>query len=189
MPRKYPRPDADIERLAAEFRGRWVPADGIEPWLRRNVASLRRKNRDEGWSWSDIGRALTRAGVVYSGGTAWTGKVLTVKVAQVRAQTRKREAKRAAVSAPLPSPEAVPAPSSIQTAPQPLSATAPPAEGDSEPPPIFELASLASSEFMPSKPSKDSSGTGKPSSTPTPVDVDEVIRRLQGGDAASDSEE
>jgi hypothetical protein len=96
MPRKHPRPDADVDRLAAQLRGRWVPANGIEPWLRRNVARLRRMVRDEGWSWADIGRAMTLAGITYGGGRPWTGRLLTVKVAQVREQLRRREAARTA---------------------------------------------------------------------------------------------
>src|SRR3954451_17882758 len=67
MPRKHPRPDAHVERLAALFRTRWVPADGIAPWLRKNLPRLRRIVDDEGWSWDDLGRALTLAGITYAG--------------------------------------------------------------------------------------------------------------------------
>src|SRR3954447_15134054 len=95
MPRKHPRPDAQVERLAALFRTRWVPADGIAPWLRKNLPRLRRMVDDEGWSWADVGRALTLAGITYDGGKPWTGKVLTVKVAQAQSQLRKRAARRA----------------------------------------------------------------------------------------------
>jgi hypothetical protein len=95
MPRKHPRPDAHVERLAALFRTRWVPADGIAPWLRKNLPRLRRMVDDEGWSWADLGRALTLAGITYDGGRPWTGKVLTVKVAQAQNQLRKRAARRA----------------------------------------------------------------------------------------------
>src|SRR3954451_21868549 len=95
MPRKHPRPDAHVERLSALFRARRAPADGIAPWLRKNLPRLRRMIDDEGWSWADVGRALTLAGITYEGGRPWTGKVLTVKVAQAQNQLRKRAAKRA----------------------------------------------------------------------------------------------
>ena len=93
MPRKIPRPDSDVERLAAQLRGRWVPADGIEPWLRRNVQKLSRLVSDQSWSWSDIGKAMTLAGIVYQSGRPWTGRLLTAKAAQVRNQIRQRKAR------------------------------------------------------------------------------------------------
>src|SRR3954451_10304651 len=107
MPRKHPRPDAHVERLADLFRTRLVPADGIAPWLRKNLARLRRMVDDEGWSWADLGRALTLAGITYDGGRPWTGKVLTVKVAQAQNQLRRRAARRGG-ELPPPRPPAQP---------------------------------------------------------------------------------
>jgi hypothetical protein len=101
MPRKAARPDTQVERLADEFRRRWVAADGIEPWLRRNIGRLARLT-ENGWSWADIGRALTAAGITYSTGRPWTGPLLARKAVQVRAQIRKRQARRRTVDPVMP---------------------------------------------------------------------------------------
>src|ERR1700712_4516117 len=90
MPPRAARPDPQIERLARDFRSRWVAADGIEPWLRRQLPRLTRLQQD-GWSWSDIGRALTAAGIIYATGRPWTGPILARKLAQVRTQLRARQ--------------------------------------------------------------------------------------------------
>src|SRR6185312_9528252 len=94
MPRKRARPDAQVERVAAQLRDRWTAADGIMPWLRRRLPLLTRLNQDEGWSWADIGRALDAAGIRYETGRPWTGFLLARKVGQARAQVRARKAKR-----------------------------------------------------------------------------------------------
>jgi hypothetical protein len=85
MPRKRARPDTQVERLAAQLRDRWTAANGIVPWLRRRLPLLTRLNRDEGWSWADIGRALDVAGITYESGRPWTGFLLARKVGQARA--------------------------------------------------------------------------------------------------------
>src|SRR4051794_3108355 len=150
MPRKPPRPDAHVERLAALFRARWVPADGIAPWLRKNLPRLRRMVDDEGWSWADVGRALTLAGITYDGGRPWTGKVLTVKVAQAQNQLRKRAARRAGELPPTrPSDQpVVPTPRRAESGPHPTAAmpsppARPPPPLSAEPPhePEFQVAS------------------------------------------------
>lgn len=186
MPRKVARPDADVERLAAELRGRWVPADGIKPWLRRNAARFQRMVRAEGWSWQDIGRALTLAGIVYSSGTPWTRKALTVKMAQTYAHTRDL-AKKAAAIADSPKPALKPGPAPIRAASQPAAKSDLGDDGAASP--SFELASLAPNEFVSLKPSQDSSGTSKPSPAPRSINADEVIRRIRGGGAVTGSEE
>jgi len=91
MPRRTARPDAQVARLAAELGRRWVAADGIEPWLRRQLPRLTSLAREEGWSWDDIGRAMTAAGITYATGRPWTGRQLARKAADVRAQLRTRE--------------------------------------------------------------------------------------------------
>lgn len=95
MARKHPRPDADIARLASDLAASWTAADGIEPWLRTHVPRLTRMIQDESWSWSDIARALTVAGIQYKSGRPWTGTFLAVKAAEVRAQRKKRAHRRA----------------------------------------------------------------------------------------------
>ena len=139
MPRKAARPDAQVERLADEFRRRWVAADGIEPWLRRNIGRLARLT-ENGWSWADIGRALTSAGITYSTGRPWTGPLLARKAVQVRAQIRKREARRSTIHPVMPRqprPEAARRLAPVIRAPEPAQI-----EPD-EPAPTFAFASYA----------------------------------------------
>jgi hypothetical protein len=184
MPRKHARPDAQVERLAAQLRDRWTAADGIVPWLRRRLPLLTRLNQDEGWSWADIGRALDAAGITYESGRPWTGFLLARKVGQARAQVRARKAKRMdEATAPL-------ARRAVRAASSPVrerKARAPLPDG-SEEAPGFAPASLAPSTFVPPKSPGESGGTKSPSPAQKRVDVDAVIRRLQGGDAGSDNE-
>ena len=56
--------------------------------MRRNVAKLTRLVRDQGWRWDDVGAAMTRAGISYSTGRAWTPEVLRVKASEARAQNQ-----------------------------------------------------------------------------------------------------
>lgn len=100
MPRKLSRPDAQISRLATELGRRWVPADGIEPWLRRQLPRLTILLQDEGWSWDDIGRAMTVAGITYATGRTWTGRQLARKAAEARAQGKRRQRASAPATAP-----------------------------------------------------------------------------------------
>jgi hypothetical protein len=179
MPRKHARPDAQVERVAAQLRDRWTAADGIMPWLRRRLPLLTRLNQDEGWSWADIGRALDAAGISYETGRPWTGFLLARKVGQARAQVRARKAKRLdGVEAPPVRPAARAASSSMRER-QPR---APLSDGNEEAP-SFAPASLAPSTFVPPKSPGEGGGTKPPSPPRKRVDVDAVIRRLQGGDA------
>ena len=140
MPRRAARPDAQVERLADEFRRRWVAADGIEPWLRRNLGRLARMT-EVGWSWADIGRAMTAAGITYSTGRPWTGPLLARKAVQVRAQIRQREARRSAARSLMPRQ------ADLAPAPPPTSgevrAAAPDEIEPDEPQPTFAFASYA----------------------------------------------
>ena len=96
MARKLSRPEVDIVGVAAELAASWHEADGVESWLRTHVARLTRMAQDESWAWADIARALMQAGIRYRSGRPWTGTLLLVKAAQVRAQRRQRARARAA---------------------------------------------------------------------------------------------
>jgi hypothetical protein len=180
MPRKHARPDAQVERLAAQLRDRWTAADGIMPWLRRRLSLLTRLNQEDGWSWADIGRAMDAAGISYETGRPWTGFLLARKVGQARAQVRARKAKRAEEA------EAPPARRAARPARE--RKTRVPFPDDSEEVPSFAPASLAPSTFVHPQSPGASGGTKSPSPAPKRVDVDAVIRRLQGGDAGSNNE-
>jgi len=190
MPRKLARPDADVQKLAAELQKRWTPADGIAPWLRRNGPRLRRMVRDGGWTWADIGRAMTLAGITYGSGTPWTGALLNVKMAQARSHLRKRDAKRDGDDGHARPGFRSPA-ASRQRAAAPVGgpAQAPVPDGAAEPELTFALAALAPTKFSLPAPSQDGSESNKPSSARKQVDVEEVIRRLQGGGARQKSED
>jgi hypothetical protein len=184
MPRKHARPDAQVERLAAQLRDRWTAADGIVPWLRRRLPLLTRLNQDEGWSWADIGRALDAAGITYESGRPWSGFLLARKVGQARAQMRARKAKR---MDGVETPSARPAARAASRSMRERESRAPFPDGSDEAP-SFAPASLAPSTFVPPKSPAESGGAKSPSPIQKRVDVDAVIRRLQGGDAGSDNE-
>jgi len=185
MPRKHPRPDADVERLASQFRARWVPADGIAPWLRKNLPRLHRMVRDEAWSWADVGRALTLAGITYDGGRPWTGKVLTVKVAQAQNQLRKRAAKRAGVLTPArPSDQPVVAAAwRAESGPQPTAAMPSPPDHLS---PILSVEPTSEPEFQVARPRTPLAAVPAPLAPSRPVvsrsasEVDAEIAKLLG---------
>lgn len=179
MPRKHARPEAQVERLAAQLRDRWTAAEGIMPWLRKRLPLLTELHQEEGWSWADIGRALNAAGITYETGRPWTGSLLARKVDQARAQVRARKAKRMS-AADVP---ATQRPTRAEPSPARERRPIPDA---SEEAPTFAPASLAPSTFVSATPSGGGGNTRNPSSTRKRVDVDEVIRRLQGG--GSDNE-
>jgi len=87
---KPPRSDDEVRKLAATWAGKWTPADGIEPWLRRHMDEMKRMIRVDRWSWSDLARSLNEAGITYAGGQ-WTATLLGDKVATLRWRQRKRE--------------------------------------------------------------------------------------------------
>lgn len=87
---KPPRSDDEVRKLAAVWSGKWTPADGIEPWLRRHMDEMKRMIRVDRWSWSDLARSLNEAGITYTGGQ-WTAALLGDKVATLRWRQRKRE--------------------------------------------------------------------------------------------------
>lgn len=184
MPRKRPRTDADVERLAAEFRERWTPAYGITPWLRKMGPRLHRMVRDDAWAWADIGRAMTLAGITYESGKPWNGTLLMVKAAQARKQLRDRSTRATLPEvAPLQSPAAVSLlPTREDRRPVPevnrstwLDQSAEATEPD------FALASLSPSEFIAPRPVKVEASQTKVAPTRPRVDADEILRRLQGG--------
>ncbi len=74
---------------------------GIEPWLRRRIVRFTRLVQNEGWSWDDIGRALTLAGIVYASGNPWKGSLLSRKAARLRKQVRQQRQEADAASPPM----------------------------------------------------------------------------------------
>lgn len=66
--------DAEIENLAQKFRETWSEGQIIRSWLRNNSAELRKLVREEDWSWTNIGKALSAAGIQFQTGKGWTGE-------------------------------------------------------------------------------------------------------------------
>ncbi len=79
--------DNEIEALAARFRAIWAPGEVIRPWLRQHAEMLLALVR-EGWSWAAIARALTRAGITYRTGRAWTADGLQSEAYRARKPLR-----------------------------------------------------------------------------------------------------
>lgn len=91
---KRSRTDAEVAKLAARFGVDWNPADAVETWLRRHARELSLIVRDDGWSWTDVGRALAAAGIAYRTGRPWSAPILRKKVCEAAGIARR--------GAPLP---------------------------------------------------------------------------------------
>ena len=108
--------EADVEELAKKFREDWSEGEVIRSWLRRHGEELRNLVRQEDWSWENIGKALSLAGIQFKTGKGWTGENvrravdLAMKPKKVRAG--KFDAPSVATASPAPS-----------MAPSPLSAS------------------------------------------------------------------
>ena len=66
--------EADVEELAKKFREDWSEGEVIRSWLRRHGEELRNLVRKEDWSWENIGKALSLAGIQFKTGKGWTGE-------------------------------------------------------------------------------------------------------------------
>jgi hypothetical protein len=106
--------EADVEELARKFREDWSEGEVIRSWLRRHGEELRNLVRKEDWSWENIGKALSQAGIQFKTGKGWTGE--NVRRAVDLAMKPKKV--RAGNSPPSPAGEAPPTPS---ISPSPLS--------------------------------------------------------------------
>jgi HAMP domain-containing protein len=119
MPAKRTPTEAEIEALTAEFRALWHAGEVVGPWLRKHQNRFR-ELLDEGWAWASIGEALTKAGVTYKTGRAWSGEVLRLDVK--RASRPLKRTRRAVAASPMPGEAPAPSPSA---APAPLKLTPP----------------------------------------------------------------
>jgi hypothetical protein len=103
----------EIEELANSFRETWSEGQIIRSWLRRHSEELRKLVREKDWSWTNIGRALSAAGIQYKTDKGWTGENVrrAVDLATKPKQPRAEKAPTA-VAAPVP-PTPVAAPISV----------------------------------------------------------------------------
>jgi hypothetical protein len=102
---------AEIEELAKSLRETWSKGQIIRSWLRRHSEELRKLVREEDWSWTNIGKALSAAGIQYNTGKGWTGENVRRAVDLATKPKQPRAGKlQVAVAAPVPaSPRGVPA--------------------------------------------------------------------------------
>lgn len=95
--------DAEIERLAEKFRESWSEGQVIRSWLRQHSSELRKLVREEDWSWANIGRALSAAGIQFKTGKGWTGENVRRAVDLAMKPRKGRAGKpQATLSAPVP---------------------------------------------------------------------------------------
>ena len=106
--------EADVEELAKKFREDWSEGQVIRSWLRRHSEELRNLVRREDWSWENIGKALSLAGIQFRTGKGWTGE----NVRRAVDLATKPKKVRAGKSPPSPAREAPLTPS---ISPSPLS--------------------------------------------------------------------
>ena len=81
MAGKRIHPDNEIEALAAMLRPLVKRGETIRPFLRRNQTRLREIVDEE--SWASLALVLTKLGMTYSTGRAWTA--YTIRVEMTRA--------------------------------------------------------------------------------------------------------
>ncbi len=106
--------EADVEALAKRFRESWSEGQVIRSWLRRHGEELRSLVRQEDWSWMNIGKALSQAGIQFKTGRGWTGENVRRAVDLAMKPKKVREGK--------PQPQAAP----TTLSPSPLAAVSPP---------------------------------------------------------------
>lgn len=65
----------EIADLAERFRESWNEGRVLRSWLKAHAAEILELAKDH-WSWENLGKALTSAGITYQTGTPWTGENL-----------------------------------------------------------------------------------------------------------------
>lgn len=91
--------DAEIEELAERFRESWSEGHVIRSWLRSHSAELRKLVREEDWSWANVGKALSLAGIQFKTNKGWTGE--NVRRA-VDLATKAKKGRPEKIQAPMP---------------------------------------------------------------------------------------
>ena len=144
MPIKRQPSDAELNALAERFRALWRQGDVLRPWLRKHHAMIRALVHDD-WSWAAVADALTRAGIVWRTGRAWSAEGLRREIVRASIPLKSRgwaaEAPAPAASDPLPAAPAAPQAAAVSPVPEQANAAfAPPPSGSTVP--RFRPASL-----------------------------------------------
>ena len=106
MTKRKNQTSQDISELAARFRAAWNTGQVLRSWLKIHGPEIQELAKTGHWSWENLGRVLTEAGITYQTGTPWTGENLRRNL--LRAQLPgKRELKllRGSDGPPEPAPE------------------------------------------------------------------------------------
>ena len=100
----------EIADLADRFRESWNEGRVLRSWLKAHASEILELAKDH-WSWENLGKALTAAGITYQTGTPWTGENLRRNLKRTLVPG-KREIKllRMAAEAPPEPPELPPVP-------------------------------------------------------------------------------
>ena len=87
MPIKRRPSELELVALSDQFRAIWRPGDVLRPWLRKHHTTIRDLVHGD-WSWATLADALTRAGITYRTGRAWSPEGLRREVARASAPLR-----------------------------------------------------------------------------------------------------
>ena len=90
MHRSHLQLEQEIANLAAELRRTRLPSQSAASWQRRQLPRVYRLIQEGDLKWADVAAALNMAGIMHEMGRPWTGRMLAVKTAQIRAQLRAR---------------------------------------------------------------------------------------------------
>ena len=82
----------DISELATQFRAAWNEGQVLKSWLKIHGPEIQERAKTGQWSWENLGRAMTEAGITYQTGTPWTGENLRRNLLRAQ-QPGKRELK------------------------------------------------------------------------------------------------
>jgi hypothetical protein len=110
---------ADVEELAKKFREDWSEGEIIRSWLRRHSEELRGLVRQEDWSWENIGKALSLAGIQFKTGKGWTGENVRRAVDLAMKPKKVRAGKSHAPPVPTAPPVSAISPSPLSASPSP----------------------------------------------------------------------
>src|ERR1700758_3065597 len=115
MPIKRQPSEAELDALAERFRALRRAGDVLRPWLRKHHGMIRALVNDD-WSWAAVADALTRAGVTWRTGRAWSAEGLRREI--VRASIPLKNRGWAGEAPALPASDAAPPAPGVPAAPQ-----------------------------------------------------------------------
>src|ERR1700750_2275496 len=76
MAKRRNQTSQDISELAENFRAVGNGRQVLTSWLNIHGPAILERAKSGQWSWDNLGRAMTEAGITYQTGTPWTGENL-----------------------------------------------------------------------------------------------------------------